>query len=152
MIKYIAKAPVNQQHTLFTPNPKKYWKAAQNLLPCQENNRKETKQILGSLLSYERTIKSSMLHALSSIALQQNEPSKQLWQWMQKLFNYAAMHLFAKFIAMHQIWYYIPTVMSHTSQSSVHTPFLLVIFMLKGPTNKILTSTLTVPFMSHAVF
>ena len=79
-----------QQHTPLQPQPRKYGKAAQEPTPPDtskllgKEDKKLIEQVVGSFLFYGRAVDPIILHSLNTIAIEQNQPTKNT---MKKLNN-----------------------------------------------------------------
>ena len=100
--KYLHESPAKPQHSPYIIAPKKYGKEAHNPLPPDESSPvskekiKRIQGIVGSLLFYTRSIDSTFLVRLNTIAMQQTSATDNTLKRTEDLLDYAATHPNAK--------------------------------------------------------
>ena len=100
--KYLHESPANPQHSPYIIAPKKYGTEAHNPLPPDKSSPvskekiKRIQGIVGSLLFYARSIDSTFLVGLNTIAMQQTSATDNTLKRTEDLLDYAATHPDAK--------------------------------------------------------
>ena len=100
--KYLHESPAKPQHSPYITAPNKYGKEAHNPLPPDESSPvskekiKQIQGIVGSLLFYARSIDSTFLVGLNTIAMQQTSATDNTLKRTEDLLDYAATHPNAK--------------------------------------------------------
>ena len=83
-----------QQHTPLQPQPRKYGKAAQEPTPPDtskplgKEDKKLIEQVVGSFLFYGRAVDPIILHSLNTIAIKQNQPTKNTMKKVEHFLDY----------------------------------------------------------------
>ena len=92
---HIAK---QKQHFPYQPMPKKYGKAAHEVIPedtsaiLDDKRKQRIQQIVGSILYYARAVDLTVLMALSTIASDQSKATEKTEQTVEQLLDYCATH------------------------------------------------------------
>ena len=100
--KYKYEAPPRPQHSPYIIALKKYSKHAHDQLPSDESppvskeNIKRIQGVVGSMLFYARSVDSTFLVGLNTIAIQQTIATENTLKRTEELLDYAATHPDAK--------------------------------------------------------
>ena len=100
--KYLRKSPTKPQHSPYIVAPKNYGKEAKEPLPPNKSSHvskekiKRIQGIVGSILFYARSLYSTFLVGLNSIAMQQTNATINTLKRTEDLLYYAATHPEAK--------------------------------------------------------
>ena len=96
--KYKHLPPSRPQHCPYQPQPKKYGKEAQDVIPpdvsdpVNEKRKKQVQQIVGSILWYAQAVDLTVLMALSTIAGEQANATKKTERTVEQLLDYLSTH------------------------------------------------------------
>ena len=100
--KYSHESPTKPQHSPYIVAPKKYGNEAQDPLPPDKSSLvskekiKRIQGIVGSILFYARSVDSTFLVGLNSIAMQKTNTTDNTLKRTEDLLDYAATHPEAK--------------------------------------------------------
>jgi len=96
--KYKHLPPPKPQNCPYRPQPKKYGKAAQDVItedeskPVDDKRKKQIQKIVGSILWYARAVNLTVLMALSTIAGEQSKATENTEDTVEQLLDYLASH------------------------------------------------------------